>query len=382
MLRSESLRFGAEIADFPLFQTHGRTMNSFKRQLMDKALGKAGKTRNALWIAGCFLLIGINIAFFMLFPRLMSPVAIILSNVITLILTFLAFKPLNGWLQDNLLERQQELIEKLEKDRELERKVEVLEQENRLLSDKLDTRSQTGALPANIGYTFKVEQMEYAKTGYVVKEEELGNLDKERFNVPDKKFLEAMWEENIMRDPGIRKLLYIHKFYYKVSLGIDFSKIMYSYDGEAALFYGVRFEKLHDISSELQPDREDIDRCEILKVTGDKLEIRQDKVYDDLKEQYRTAQAEGVKASMEEEVTALCDQYTAALHDSIKGRFGDKVDFVDSIEDHRDKNWYALKVSTDQTIKEIAANMLMLTTVMNKTQAIGERAGQHLLEEA
>ena len=357
-------------------------MNSFKRQLMDKALGKAGKTRNALWIAGCFLLIGINIAFFMLFPRLMSPVAIILSNVITLILTFLAFKPLNGWLQDNLLERQQELIEKLEKDRELERKVEVLEQENRLLSDKLDTRSQTGALPANIGYTFKVEQMEYAKTGYVVKEEELGNLDKERFNVPDKKFLEAMWEENIMRDPGIRKLLYIHKFYYKVSLGIDFSKIMYSYDGEAALFYGVRFEKLHDISSELQPDREDIDRCEILKVTGDKLEIRQDKVYDDLKEQYRTAQAEGVKASMEEEVTALCDQYTAALHDSIKGRFGDKVDFVDSIEDHRDKNWYALKVSTDQTIKEIAANMLMLTTVMNKTQAIGERAGQHLLEEA
>lgn len=357
-------------------------MNSFRKQLLDKALGKAGKTRNALWIAGCFLLIGINIAFFMLFPRLMSPVAIILSNVITLILTFLAFKPLNGWLQDNLLERQQELIEKLERDRELERKVEVLEQENRLLSDKLDTRSQTGALPANIGYTFKVEQMEYAKTGYVVKEEELGNLDKERFNVPDKKFLEAMWEENIMRDPGIRKLLYIHKFYYKVSLGIDFSKIMYSYDGESALFYGVRFEKLHDISSELQPDREDIDRCEILKVTGDKLEIRQDKVYDDLKEQYRTAQAEGVKASMEEEVTALCDQYTAALHDSIKGRFGDKVDFVDSIEDHRDKNWYALKVSTDQTIKEIAANMLMLTTVMNKTQAIGERAGQHLLEEA
>ncbi len=357
-------------------------MNSFRKQLLDKALGKAGKTRNALWIAACFLLIGINIAFFMLFPRLLSPVSIILSNVITLILTFLAFKPLNGWLQDNLLERQQELIEKLEKDRELERKVEILEQENRLLSDKLDTRSQTGALPANIGYTFKVEQMEYAKTGYVVKEEELGNLDKERFNVPDKKFLEAMWEENIMRDPGIRKLLYIHKFYYKVSLGIDFSKIMYSYDGGTALFYGVRFEKLHDISSELLPDREDIDRCEILKVTGEKLEIRQDKVYDDLKEQYRAAQAEGVKASMEEEVTALCDQYTAALHDSIKGRFGDKVDFVDSIEEHRDKNWYALKVSTDQTVKEIAANMLMLTTVMNKTQAIGERAGQHLLEEA
>ena len=357
-------------------------MDTFKKELLDKALGKAGKTRNALWISACFLLIGVNIAFFLLFPRLIAGVAIVLSNVITLILTFLAFKPLNRWLQDNLLERQQELIEKLEKDHELELKVERLEQENRDLSDKLDTRVQTGALPYNLGYTFKVEQMEYAKTGYVVKEEELGNLDKERFTVPDKRFLEAMWEENIKHDPGVRKLLYIHKFYYKVSLGIDFSKIMYAFDGGTALFYGVRFEKLHDISSELQPDREDIDHCEILKVTGDKLEIRQDKVYDDLKQQYRSAQAEGVKAGMEEEVEALCSQYTAALHESIKGRFGDKVEFVDSIEEHRDKNWYALKVSTDQTIKEIAANMLMLTTVMNKTQAIGERAGQHLLEEA
>ena len=85
---------------------------------------------------------------------------------------------------------------------------------------------------------------------------------------------------------------------------------------------------------------------------------------------------------MEEEVTALCRQYTAALHESIKGRFGDTVDFVDSIEEHRDKNWYALKVSTDPNVKEIAANMLMLTTVMNKTQAIGERAGARLLDAA
>ena len=33
-------------------------------------------------------------------------------------------------------------------------------------------------------------------------------------------------------------------------------------------------------------------------------------------------------------------------------------------------------------MQEIAANMLMLTTVMNKTQAIGEQAGVRLLEEA
>ena len=356
-------------------------MSSIKRNMLRQALTKGERTRNVLWIAACFLLIGVNIACFLLFPHLLSSIAIVLSNVITLILTFLAFKPLNGWLQDNLLERQQELIEKLEKDRELEARVQSLEQENRQLTDQLDTRVQTGALPANIGYTFKVEQMEYAKSGYIVKEEALEKLDRQKFSIPDKPFLSAMWEEEVLKNPGIRKLLYIHKFYYKVSLGINFSKIMYAYDNGKALFYGVAFGMIHDISSEMQTDPEDIDRCEVLKIAGDKIEIRQSKAYDELKEQYRTAQAESVRGSMEEEVSALCQQYTEALHESIRVRFGDKVEFVDSIEEHRDKNWYALKASTDQTVREIAANMLMLTTMMNKTQAIGERAGQRLLEE-
>ena len=340
------------------------------------------KIKNTLWIAGCFLLVAVNVAFFLLFPRLVSGLAIVLSNAVTLVLTILAFKPINDWLQADLLERQQQLIAKLEKDRELERKVESLEQENRLLTDKLDTRSQTAALPMRLDYTFKVEQMEYAKQGYVVKEEEVDTLDRDKFAIPDRKFFETILEDSLLKEASIRKILYIHKFYYKVSLGIDFRKMMYSVDDGKVLFYGVRFEKLHDISSEMVPEGGDIDRCEILKVSGDKTEIRQDKEYESLKAQYRQVQAAEVKTGMEEEVDALCSQYTAALHESIRSRFGDRVDFVDSIEDYRDKNWYALKASTDPAVQEIAANMLMLTTVMNKTQAIGEEAGARLLEEA
>ena len=356
-------------------------MADIPEKIFKYALGKHRNVKNSLWIAACFLLIGVNVCFFLFFPHLLSSVAIVLSNVITLILTFLAFKPLNSWLQGSLMERQQALIEKLEKDRELEKKVEVLEQENRTLSDKLDTRVQTGALPVHIDYTFKVEQMEYAKQGYVVKEEEVDALDREQFNIPDRKFFETILEDSILKEASIRKILYIHKFYYKVSLGIDFSKMMYAIDNGVVLFYGVRFRKLHDITSELEPEHGDIDRVEILKITGDKTEIRQDKEYEILKEQYRDVRAQEVKTGMEEEVTALCNQYTSALHESIKSRFGDRVDFVDSIEDHRDKNWYALKGSTDPTVKEIAGNLLMLTTVMNKTQAIGEHAGIRLLEE-
>ena len=357
-------------------------MKQTGEKLFKYALGKGRSVKNSLWIAGCFLLIGANVCFFLFFPHLLSTVAIVLSNVITLILTFLAFKPLNSWLQDSLMERQQALIEKMEKDRELERKVEALEQENRSLSDKLDTRVQTGALPVHIDYTFKVEQMEYAKQGYVVKEEEVDLLDRTQFDVPDRKFFETILEDSLLKEASIRKILYIHKFYYKVSLGIDFSKMMYALDGDRVLFYGVRFEMLHDITSEMEPEHGDIDRVEILKISGDKTEIRQDKEYEPLKEQYRSARAQEVKTGMEEEVHALCSQYTAALQESIRSRFGDRVDFVDSIEEHRDKNWYALKGSTDPTVHEIAGTLLLLTTVMNKTQAIGEQAGVRLLDEA
>lgn len=340
------------------------------------------KIKNTLWISGCFLLVGVNVAFFLLFPRLASGIAIVLSNVVTLLLTFLAFKPINDWLQADLVERQEQLIAKLEKDRELEQKVQALEIENRELTSKLDTRSQTVTLPSHIDYTFKVEQMQYAKQGYVVKEEALDTLDPEKFDIPGRKFLDVLLEDSMIRDAAIRKILYIHKFYYKVSLGIDFSKMMYAIDGGRVLFWGARFEKLHDISSEMLPEHGDIDRCDILKVTGDKTEIRSGKEYEGFKAQYRQAQAKEVKTGMEEEVGALCSQYTAALQESIRSRFGDRVEFVDSIEDHRDKTWYSLKASTDRTVQEIAGNMLMLTTVMNRTQAIGEEAGARLLEEA
>ena len=200
------------------------------------------KIKNTLWISGCFLLVGVNIAFFLLFPRLASGIAIVLSNVVTLLLTFLAFKPINDWLQADLVERQEQLIAKLEKDRELEQKVQALEIENRELTSKLDTRSQTVTLPSHIDYTFKVEQMQYAKQGYVVKEEPLDGLDPGKFDIPGRKFLEVLLEDSMIRDAAVRKILYIHKFYYKVSLGIDFSKMMYAIDGGRVLFWGARFE--------------------------------------------------------------------------------------------------------------------------------------------
>ena len=340
---------------------------SLQKQFVSQVTRKRGRIGSYVWVAVCLLLVVLNIAFFALFPHLLSTIAIVLSNVITLLLVVLAVKPINDLLQASLLDRQKELIEKLEKDRELEAKVRSLELQNRDLTDKLDTRSQTGVLPSNIDYTFKLEQMEYTKKGYVVKEEDIAGLDPDRYAIPRNRW-ESFLEENFHKEAGLKKILYIHKYYYKVTIGIDFGAILYALDGERILFNGVRFQKLHDISSELVPDAEDIERCDILRQNGDRTDIRHGKDYEDLKDQYRAAQAASVRESMEEEVAGLCQHCSEALQDSIRLRFGERVAFVDSLDGHRDMNWYSLKSSQDTDVREIAANMLMLTSAMNRVQ--------------
>ena len=175
----------------------------------------------------CILLMAVNVGSFIFFPRLMAPLAILLSNAITLILAVIAFRPINALVENLLEKRQQELLEQQQKEVELEKKVGLLESRNRELENKLDTRAQTEGMPADIDFTFKLEQMEYAKKGYVVKEEPLeafSSDDRFRNLIPDVSLWNKMLDALSMKDQGVRKVLYIKKYYYKVSIGIDFSK--------------------------------------------------------------------------------------------------------------------------------------------------------------
>ena len=167
----------------------------------------------------CLLLMAVNVGSFIFFPKLMAPLAILISNAITLILAVIAFRPINALVENLLEKRQLELIEQQKKEVALEEKVTQLESRNRELANKLDTRSQTDGMPSDIDFTFKLEQMEYAKKGYVVKEEPLEAFSgDERYKslIPDVSLWNKMLETLSMKDKGIRKILYIKKYYYKV----------------------------------------------------------------------------------------------------------------------------------------------------------------------
>lgn len=352
-------------------------MGLFIKKKTRAALDRVKVAKSYTVLAVCILLMAINIGSFIFFPRLMAPLAILLSNAITLILAVIAFRPINALVENLLEKRQQELLEEQAREQELARKVDQLEIRNRELENRLDTRAQTEGVPADIDFTFKLEQMEYAKKGYIVKEEPLEAFSTDdRFKnlIPDVGLWNKMMEALMMKEKGIRKILYIKKYYYKVSIGIDFSRIKYTFIDDRILFSGVKFTRLHDISSELEPDADDIDHCWILNTLDNWAEIKHSTYYDLFKDAYVRMQEAETHESLESEVDSLCEQYTAVFRRNVQRRFP-QADFVESIEDS-DLSWYALREGGNfRMVRDIAANMLMLTNVINETKQIEEQAG-------
>ena len=137
-------------------------MGVFLKKAARKALEKSSVTSSYAVIAVCVILVAANIIFFVMFPRLLSPVAIILSNVITMLITALAFRPINNLIQNTLIDRQEELTRKIAEEKAMTDRLAFLEDRNRELESKLDTRLQTESIPGEVNFTFKLEQMEYA----------------------------------------------------------------------------------------------------------------------------------------------------------------------------------------------------------------------------
>ena len=70
---------------------------------------------------------------------------------------------------------------------------------------------------------------------------------------------------------------------------------------------------------------------------------------------------------------SLCQQYTNIFRRNIQARFPQTA-FVESIEDS-DRSWYALREGGQyRMVRDIAANMLMLTNVIGETKHIEEQA--------
>ena len=333
-----------------------------------KALAGKSLAGSYAVVALCIVLVLVNIFFFIFFARLLSPLAILLSNVITLLITSLSFRPVSSLIQNALVDKEKELVEKAEQEKLIEEKINALESRNLELEGKLDTRSQTAATPQDVNFTFKLEQMEFAKKGYVVREEPVEPLlanGEFAEKIPGRGLGDKVMEKLGLKEPGVRKILYIKKFYYKASIGIDFSRIKFAFDGGDILFSGVKFSRLHDITSELERDAADIDHVWVIsEADGGRATILQGAEYDALKDSYARIREADTAEALEQELESLCGQYTAAFRAGICERY-ERVRFVDAIDD--DKTWYALQeAGRNIRVREVASGMLMLSDVLGR----------------
>lgn len=348
-------------------------MGLFIKKEIKGLLDKGGLWKSRLTITGCIILVVCNILGFALLTSGSGAFLLIVSNVLTVVFTFLAFAPANEMIQRVLVRKQRELEDKAS----LQKRIEALERENDVLAGKVDTRVQTDAMLSNVNFTFKLEQMEYSKKGYIVKETEIDSLiEDEQFKdkIPQSGGFTRFLEFIKLKEKGMRKILYIKKAYYKASIGIDFGKIKYAINGDYIYFAGVRFTKLHDISSELEHDSSDIEHSLIINETEGGKKIETDLAYDEFIKVYGEIQGKDTRESIEKDVEMICGQYT----DVLQGNLARKFKFIRFVKDEEvlgsTLTWHALRDgSADRQIAVVASNMLMLADVINQTQAIDDQ---------
>ncbi len=342
-------------------------MGLFFHKSVQEALNRGKVVNSYLVAAGCFLLIVGNIAAFLFFPKITAPLAIVLSNAVTILLMLLAFRPLNHLLQRSLEQKAKDYVAQEKELQQIKDTVTSLENRNRELESRLDTWSQMASVPPNVNFTFKVETMTYDKSGYIVKEESLDKFANDpSYRLSDKKGVFdriSKWVDDVMH-PGQKKVLYIGKFYAKASIGIDFTKIKFAVREEGISLFGVRFTKLNDLA--VKPEQDDVNLCWLLNEDELGISLHSSELYTDFIEAYTEIRERESEQALEDEVSRLCDSYTAIFRQNLTERFPG-ISFCDHIEDS-DETWYSLKEHIqDKRIYPIASNMFLMADVLSGT---------------
>lgn len=340
-------------------------MGFFIPKAIRSAADKSKLAMSYLLTAACFLLIAGNVAAFLFFPKIAAPLAIVLSNAITVVLMLVSIQPLSRLIQNEFNAKAKELVDRQEAQQALQDRVYFLENRNRELESRIDTWAQTASVPTNVNFTFKVETMTFDKKGYIVKEEPLERfLEDPTYKLSDKKGVFdriTQWMDNLAH-PGDKKVLYIGKYYIKASIGLDFTKIKFSVDGGVLTLFGVKFAKLNDLA--IDPDPDDVNYCWLVNEDFEGITINNSELYREFTEVYASIREKETDAVLEGEVESLCEHYTEVFRRNLTERFPG-IEFCDHIEDSS-ATWYSLKEHIqDERIYPIASNMFLMADVLS-----------------
>ena len=335
-------------------------------------IGKRDVVKSNAVLIVCAVLIAVNVGFFIFFPRLLAPLALVISNAITVALMIVAVTPLSNILKSAVDRKAQELVEKEKEQQALKDKVQKLENQNFELMSKLDTWGQMASAPTVVSFTAKVETMLYAKDGYIVKEEKMKDLllhDSFKPSAPDSlkgKFMK--WRDDRSHS-GDKTILYIGRHRVNRVLGIDFARVKYAFEDGHIAIYGASITRLHNL--ETTASDSDIEHCWVLNNDPDPSDKHKTVVsintadhYSDLPALYSKQCHSQADEETDAETDALCMHYTQILRQCLLDRFPGLV-FYDSINDST-LTWYAISDNpSDTRVAPIVSGMFLIANVLH-----------------
>lgn len=342
-------------------------------------------TKKVIIISACMLLLVGNIAGFAYLasaPMMPAFIVVILSNLVTILITFAIYKPINRIIEEEVQTRindetsaQMKLLseknELLLQKQHLEEVAVQREQKIKHLESELDTARQYKSISSNANTVLKLETMEYEKEGYVVKEEYVRDTDFGRDIKQDSKW-------NFMKDDkGEQKILYIKKFHEKAIIGIDISKIRFCRHDGFIYLEGVKVENLHQEMTVRNGEGDGMERCLILNVdNGDIKGINNAQKYDWFKHEYRIRQNDLLDYDFNQEVRSICASYTDVIKNNLYNKFP-TVRFVDDkIENAIDLGGepvYQLNTSTDLNMLEVSSSIVLIANTIHQTMPLAAK---------
>lgn len=366
-------------------------MASFFKDIFSKSIGKFGAFfRVCLLIVLLFCLIA-NIGHFMSGESI-SSFDICLSNVITVIITYIAFKLLYP-LMDEYATRKYKDIKNQEV---LQDKINERDRIISELKSDIDSMVQSNAMPSSCETVSQLVLLKFHKDGYFVKKDDISHyLSDENFRdlIPNTLFGNLM--ENARNIPGLgdvipkkltkggvwddaNRILFIRKPYYKVSLGIDFKNVKYAIINNTLVFYGVTISKLDNLRVDVE--QEDIDYCLILKETDKGIEIVDSEKFNEFSEAYKSIKISEFEEILNRESQNICTQATAEIRKILKSKF-DYIDFIDDVSALKGViQWYSLGKGTNiRHLSEILEYMSSVSESMNNITSVNEKQDIKLL---
>ena len=329
-------------------------MKLFPRKKMKELADKGSLLKSNLIVALCVILIAVNVGVFIFIPKILAPLALILSNAITIICMVLAFQPMNYIMKTIIAKKEDEIYQRKKEEEALKEKVTALENKTRELSSCLNTWGQIASAPMEMNYIREYVIARPTFDEYIVKEVPLAELlEDPHFKPRDPEGFREKWDklkDNLFHSKD-KTVLYIGKHRAKRSIGIDLDKVRFAADGNRIALYGANITVLSD---EKTPEStEDVSHCWVLNndKKGDNLppviSINTADQYSDIPRLYSERCTEEVQSGFDRQYQLLCQQKTKALQELLSEHVPGVV-FYDSI-DATSAPWLSLKDNIKDT---------------------------------